>query len=343
MSSREPAPTEPPGPAPDALRTIPRLDADQWRRAGLPTRWLIAVRAPVLVMTFSAAAFGGLLAWFDAGRTGASLHGFDWLLCCVGLLLAHAANNLLNDYTDTRRGLDDQDYFRSRYGTHVLIQGLIGPRGFLAYLFATGAAALAVAGVLLWRNGPELLPPLLAGAGLLLFYTWPLKQWGLGELAVLLVWGPLMVGGTHLVTSAGATDPDILLPALLFATGPTLVIFGKHLDKLDADRARGMRTLPVRLGEARTRHAIAALVLLQYPLLIALVLTGRLPVPALLMIGAIPTAIPLLRMTRRPRPAERPEHWPEAVWPLWFAAAAFRQARLAGLLLLIGMAGGVLL
>ena len=186
-------------------------------------------------------------------------------------------------------------------------------------------------------------PGSMAGAGLLLFYTWALKQWGLGELAVLLVWGPLMVGGTHLVTSGGATDADILLPALLFATGPTLVIFGKHLDKLDADRARGMRTLPVRLGEARTRHAIAALVLLQYPLLIALVLTGRLPVPALLMIGAIPTAIPLLRMTRRPRPAERPEHWPEAVWPLWFAAAAFRQARLAGLLLLIGMAGGVLL
>ncbi|MDZ7827447.1 MAG: prenyltransferase [Gammaproteobacteria bacterium] len=340
MSAREPAPADP---RPDALRTIPRLDAEQWRRTGPATRWLIAVRAPVLVMTFSAAAFGGLLAWFDAGRTGASLQGFDWLLCCLGLLLAHAANNLLNDYTDTRRGLDDHDYFRTRYGTHVLIQGLVDPRDFLGYLFATGGVALAVAGVLLWRNGPEILPPLLAGACLLLLYTWPLKQWGLGELAVLLVWGPLMVGGTHLVTSGGATAPDILLPALLFGAGPTLVILGKHLDKLDADTERGMRTLPVRLGEARTRHLIAALALLQYPLLIGLVLSGRLPGPALLMLGAIPTAIPLLRMSRCPRPAERPEHWPEAVWPLWFAAAAFRQARLAGVLLLLGMAGGVLL
>ena len=116
-----------------------------------------------------------------------------------------------------------------------------------------GGGALAVAGLLIWRNGPEILPP-----------------------------------------------------ALLFGAGPTLAILGKHLDKLDADTARGMRTLPVRLGEARTRHAVAALTLLQYPLLIALVLTGRLPGPAVLMLGAIPTAIPLLRMSRRPWPADQP-------------------------------------
>src|SRR2546430_10339218 len=34
----------------------------------------------------------------------------------------------------------------------------------------------------------------LAGAVFVLFYTYPLKYIGLGEVAVILVWGPLMIG-----------------------------------------------------------------------------------------------------------------------------------------------------
>lgn len=33
------------------------------------------------------------------------------------------------------------------------------------------------------------------GAFFLLFYTWPLKYYGLGEVSVFIVWGVLMVGG----------------------------------------------------------------------------------------------------------------------------------------------------
>ena len=46
-----------------------------------------------------------------------------WFLCTLGLLLAHATNNLLNDYTDSRRGIDSGNYFRNQYGAHVLEDG----------------------------------------------------------------------------------------------------------------------------------------------------------------------------------------------------------------------------
>mgnify|MGYP005850269461 CR=1 FL=1 len=315
---------------------MPRLSAEGWRAANPLTRWLVATRAAVGVMTFSAAAFGGLLAVRDAQLGSASIDAPSWLLCCVGLLLAHATNNLLNDWTDTVRGVDDGNYFRTRYGTHVLEHGLLDRRGLWGYIIATGLAALMVGLLILWRVGPVVLLPLIAGGFFLLFYTWPLKQLGLGEPAVLLVWGPLMVGGSHLVTT-GSFDPTVLWAGLLFGLGPTLVIFGKHIDKLQFDAAKGVSTLPVRLGEQRSRRWVQAMAWAQLPLLLILVATAQLPVLTLVALLSAPSALRLIRMCSTPRPAQRPDDWPEDLWPLWFVAAAFAHVRQAGLLLIAGL------
>lgn len=49
----------------------------------------------------------------------------------------------------------------------------------------------------------------LAGMFFLLFYTWPLKYIGMGEPTVVLVWGPLMIGGTYFVTAGYQWNWDI--------------------------------------------------------------------------------------------------------------------------------------
>ena len=46
-----------------ALDRMPKLDAEQWQALDPVARWLIACRASVLFMTFTAAALGGLMAW----------------------------------------------------------------------------------------------------------------------------------------------------------------------------------------------------------------------------------------------------------------------------------------
>lgn len=333
----------------DRLRTaailsrIPHMSREQWDAASLPIRWLVAVRAAVLVLTFSAAAFGGLLALHGAlGSAGTAFDGIAWLACCVGLILAHATNNLLNDLTDSRQGIDDGNYFRTRYGTHVLEDGLLTGAGLWWYIAITGAAALAIGGVLVWHRGTSLLLPLVPGAFFLLFYTWPLKTWALGELAVLLVWGPLMVCGTVLA-AGGTVDGGTVAAGFLFGIGPTLVIFGKHIDKISFDAAKGVRTLPVRLGEARARQWVIAMTVAQYPLAAGLVLFDVLPWPVLLVFASLPGAVRLVRMYRAPRPQRCPPHWPERAWPLWFVAAAFVHAREVALLMLTGMLIGVAL
>jgi 1,4-dihydroxy-2-naphthoate octaprenyltransferase len=94
-----------------ALRVIPSVSPRQWRELDPVARWLIASRAAVLVMTVSSGLMAGLLALRDGVlRIGA------WALLVLGLALAHATNNLFNDYTDFRRGVDKDDYLRTRYG-----------------------------------------------------------------------------------------------------------------------------------------------------------------------------------------------------------------------------------
>jgi 1,4-dihydroxy-2-naphthoate octaprenyltransferase len=67
---------------------------------------------------------GGLLA---ARAPGAD--GFLFSLALVGLVAAHAANNMINDYFDLEGGVDSQDYVRAQYAPHPVLSGLISKKG----------------------------------------------------------------------------------------------------------------------------------------------------------------------------------------------------------------------
>lgn len=304
-----------------ALDQMPKLSQSEWQALDPVAKWLIACRASVLFMTFTAAALGGLLAW-RAGAFELDL----WLATVFGLMFAHATNNLLNDYTDSRRGIDKNNYYRNQYGVHVLEDGLMNERQFWRYLGVTAAVALLLGGWLIAQRSGLTLNLMLAGAFFVLFYTWPLKYYGLGEPAVLLVWGPLMVGGSCYILT-GTWGWEVAWLSLVFALGPTTVLFGKHTDKLEADRAKGVNTLPVLLGERRSRQWVLGMIVGQYLLCAALVATGSFGWPLLLVflsLGALPR---LFRVFSAPKPDSMPDDYPPSVWPLWFSAHAFRHTR----------------
>ncbi|HQY69527.1 MAG TPA: prenyltransferase [Pseudomonadales bacterium] len=321
----------------EALRTVPRVDAAQWEQLSLPTRWAVAARASVLLMTFTSAALGGLLALREPG--------FDavlWVLALVGLLAAHATNNLINDYVDSARGVDRDNYYRARYGTHVLENGLLSRRAMLGYIVATAAVALAAGAAVVWLRGELSVPLMLAGAFFVLFYTWPLKYLGLGEPAVLAVWGPLMTGGAYYV-ACGAWSWPVALLGTVYALGPTTVIFGKHIDKLPADAAKGIRTLPVILGDRQARLWVMGMIILEFLLVGALVLANEFAWTLLLVLLNVPAARKTIEVLGAPKPAERPADYPDEIWPLWFAHHAFVLNRRFSLLFLAGLLSGLLL
>ena len=73
-----------------ALNVIPEVSKEEWDELDLVSRWLIASRAAVLVMTFISAALAGLFALRDG-----AFNFMPWLALVLGLIFAHATNNFL--------------------------------------------------------------------------------------------------------------------------------------------------------------------------------------------------------------------------------------------------------
>jgi 1,4-dihydroxy-2-naphthoate octaprenyltransferase len=285
----------------------------------------------VIVMTLTSAVFAGLLA-FKVGRFDFVL----WALVTLGLCLAHATNNLVNDLTDHWKGVDEGNYFRTQYGPQTVEEGFLSPRQMITYVVLTGLAALAVGVYLVALRGETALWLLGAGAFFVLFYTWPLKYIGMGEPAVLAVWGPLMVGGGYFIIT-GEWSNNVAIASVAYALGPTAVLFGKHIDKLDDDHGKGIRTLPVILGERRSRVAVCAMLVAQFFVIAYLVAVGYFSVALFASLLAAPSLKRVFSVYRHPRPDGPPADMPNNVWPLWFVAAAFWYTRRFGMFFMIGL------
>lgn len=318
-----------------ALTVMPRITKEDWAGLDLVSRWLIATRSAVIVMTFTSAAFAGLLA-AKAGQ----FHFMPFALCTLGLCLAHATNNLVNDLTDYWKGVDEGNYFRTQYGPQTVQDGFLSVNGLLTYAAVTGLVALGVGVYLVMLRGEVVLWLLGAGAFFVLFYTWPLKYIGLGEPAVLVVWGPLMVGGTYYVVT-GEWSNNVAVASVAYALGPTAVLFGKHIDKLPADEAKGIHTLPVLLGDQLSRYSVLGMLIAQLGVVAYLIYVGYFSVAMLLCFGAAPSLRRVWQIYREPRPEEPPPELPDGVWPLWYVAITFWYNRRFGLLFLVGLAADI--
>ena len=303
---------------------MPTLSEEEWARVNHFSRWLILVRGAVLAMTVSAAVVAVLLA-----IAMGPIDPLRVILLITGLTAAHATNNLINDWVDWRQGTDTENYFRTKYGTHALKQSLVSESSFLATIVITGVLAAACGIALTWIVGMEVFYLTLIGAMFVLFYTWPMKHFGLGEIAVLLVWGPLMIGGGFFVLTE-TLSPEVIVLSLVYGIAPTLVIFGKHIDKSGQDRTLKIRTLPVLLGEERSRIACLLMLGTLTGGVVALALTLEAGYWFALTLISAPAGWRLANALMQPRPDDRPEEYPEAIWPLWFAALCFDFARSFG-------------
>jgi 1,4-dihydroxy-2-naphthoate octaprenyltransferase len=212
------------------------------------SKWLIITRAAVFSMTFMSGLIGGLLAISRIEKP-------DWLnlgLAVVGLIFAHAANNMSNDYFDLEGGVDNDEYALALYAPHPVLSGLVTKRGLLIAILMVNLIDAGIMFMLTLRAGWPVLAFAAFGLFISIFYVAPpikLKHRGLGEPGVFLVWGPLMIGGTYYVTAGQLPPLDVWLSTIPYALVVATVLISKHIDKLDADKVKGIHTLPVLLGE----------------------------------------------------------------------------------------------
>lgn len=327
----------------EALKTIPRISKDEWNGLDFVAKWLVMTRFAVIIMTFFSAGIAGLLAWkdYESGLVD-EISVSRWLLLAVGLIFAHAANNIINDITDFKKGVDVNNYYRTLYGPQPLQQGLMSIGHIMRYLIPTGLIAIAAGIPLVLFGGQTALILMILGALFVLFYTWPLKYIGMGEVVVFIIWGPLMIGGGYYVITH-VWNWDVVIASLPYGLAATTVLFGKHIDKMQDDLKKKIYTLPGILGEKVSRYGVLLMFALQYLAVFYLIYIGYFSCIMLVVLVALINIVKPIKMYLKPRPVEAPEDLPEGIWPLWFSAASFIHTRLYGMMFILGLIGEVVI
>ncbi len=341
----------------EVLRTC---NLPQDRHMDLVSKWLIITRSCVFSITVLSAALGGLLAAFDGSFSLA-----HWLLVVVGLILAHAANNMINDLFDTIEGVDTGDYPRAHYAPHPILDNLVTRNTLLTAIAVCVLVDFAIAVYLTKRSGWPVMAFAIAGFLTSLFYVAPplkLKHRGLGEFALLVIWGPLMIGGTYFVM-AGTIPAKIWLASLPYGLAVAMALMGKHMDKFDKDKAKGVRTLPVVLGQKSAIQAMQLMVWGFYLSMTAFVVLGALPWPVLITLVTLPRANRLIVALAQPLPTTTqeafslvedviPAHFKKRfdpslplesypLWPLWYVVWCIWWTRTAGGFFSLGLLAAV--
>jgi 1,4-dihydroxy-2-naphthoate octaprenyltransferase len=196
-------------------------------------------------------------------------------------------------------------------GSGALLDGKLSPRG--AWIVAGALILGAVLSAAVLTPGRPLVP-LFAAAGLLLSLCYqapPLRAsyrgYGLGELCIFAVFGPLPVLGSFYVQT-GQLGASALLLGAVFGVGAALVLYCHHFLHWRADRLAGKRSPVAALGPAHAAW-LGIVIVAAYCLSasVALYVLRTAPLSALLA-GAAPLLLlpPLLGFAReRGAPAMR--------------------------------------
>jgi 1,4-dihydroxy-2-naphthoate octaprenyltransferase len=129
---------------------------------------------------------------------------------------------------------------------------------------------------------------------------------------------------------------NVVLAGVPYGLGVASINIGKHIDKHDPDKAKGVGTFPVRVGEAFARRVDQASLILIYVVIAYLVFVPRYFTPVMLIVFlAFRHALTAIRVLNNPRPAEPPPGWP--AWPTWFSAFCFAHNRQFGGWLILGL------
>jgi 1,4-dihydroxy-2-naphthoate octaprenyltransferase len=315
-----------------AWELIKMDDKKEWDALDVVSKWLIATRSAVTTVTIYSSVIAGLLALRDG-----VFSFWPWLVVTLGLFIAHGTNNLLNDYTDYSRGVDKDNYFRTQYGVHPLVQGFWTKPQQIQWFLVSGVIAFLSGIFALWYTqlNPTVIGLFAFGSLVLLFYTWPMKYWALGELAIFIIWGPIMIAGVYLVLS-GQWNWMVALAGIPFGLSVASINVAKHTDKLNDDKKKGVGTFPVRAGQTFARYTTMATIVIAYAVVIYLVATNYFSTFMLLILFAGQRAFYAIAVLSKPRPEGPPKGF-EAFWPTWFSGFAFYHNRLFGGLFILGV------
>jgi len=247
--------------------------------------WFLETRPQFLLLSVTLVLLGTAISrhegYFDL---------LKFVLTMLGLLLAHASVNVLNDYFDYKSGID-LETTRTPFsgGSGVLPSGLLKPKS--VYIFGVGCllAALLIGIYLTFISGWQLLPLIFLGGPVIYFYTSHLTKWLAGEFWAGLGLGMLPVLGTYFVQT-GSYSAEVVVASLApgFLTANLLLL--NEFPDVDADEKGGRHNLVIAFGPKTACRLYTGLMALTYMSIVAGVVLKLMPPASLIGLASIPFA-----------------------------------------------------
>ncbi len=234
---------------------------------------------------------GTAVAWHVAGAFVPGL----FLLALVGSVSLHLAANAIDDVYDYINGTDkisERMFPPEAPGWKPVARGMISLGQAFRVSYALYGISLLIGVLLSLLVGWYALAIALPGILLSYFYTAPplrldYRGLGLGELSILLSFGPIPALGVYYVMTGQVSALPFLVavPSGLLTTG---ILISHDLIYYDAYAEAGKRSLAIVLGRSRATVLSSVLPVLAYALLFLLVAAHLAPAFCMLAVLSLP-------------------------------------------------------
>ncbi len=223
-----------------------------------------------------------------------------FILTLVGAVLIHLGLNMSNDYFDNKLGADNINRTPTPFsgGSRIIQYGLLTPSavaGMSTLFYALGAA---IGLYLAFSRG---LIPILTifavGVLISIFYTAPpvkLAYRGLGEVAVGIGFGPVIVLGSYYV-QAQELPISAFLASMPIGILIALILYINQIPDIPYDLAAGKRTIVTRLSRDGVMKLYKALLATTYAVIVSAIVMGQAPPTTAVALLTIPYAIKTVR------------------------------------------------
>jgi 1,4-dihydroxy-2-naphthoate octaprenyltransferase len=256
--------------------------------------WCRAIRIKFLLASVIAVTNGIAISYW---KTGYIDFGYA-LLTFFGILCLHISVDLLNDYSDFKRGIDTNTK-RTKYsgGTGVIPENLIDSR----LIYCAGIIFLIMGGLtgfyFVTTKGIVILILLTFAIISIYFYSTNIVNSGLGELFVAIK-GCMIVLGSYYIQS-DTIDLTSVYVGVIIGLLSALVLLVTSFPDYEADRKSGRRTLIIVIGKENSVKLFIMIIGITCAMIIGGSIFKLLPIFSTIALLSIPFAIKAVQKLRR--------------------------------------------
>ncbi len=261
-------------------------------------KYFIATRPWSFTMSLISVSVGTLLAAEEG-----SISWIWFALTAVGIMTFHAAANLINDYCDTRYGVDQEDSPTAKYRPQPLISGMLTPRQLLMETAVMLVITITIGAAAAFFRSWHVLWIGIIGVLTCVFYTAgpvKFKYRALGEFAVFMMWGPLMIEGAYAVQRGDSPARLCSFPFPSASSSPSS-FSPTTCGTLPMTPARTSRPSAL-CWAAAGATCFRGMIVLSYAYVLGMIAAGVMSFWGLLIFLSVPKAISLLKTFREKIP-----------------------------------------